>query len=377
MILLHKPSRSGRITSTLLLASSWALLPAALAADFKPAPQEFQQEMPRQWPAPAGSSAGGLTLVDAAPDGTVRVADGQRWYTMRGDRLEVLPPPAGSTAAKGHVFVGTTVRTLSTPLSTVRHIQRQDDVVWLATTKGIVRLTATESSTELPNQAVRQIATGRAELVLAATARGLWRRDEADKWEQIRVVDDVGRVWAEGDVRGVAVDGQGSWWVATPAGVARRKGDRWSFFTGRDGLPYADFTCVAIGAGSEVWFGTHRGAVRFDGKEWAYREGQLWLPGNDVRSIAVGADGRAWFATDKGLGCIERRAMTLAEKAAHYAQEVERCITRTPFGYLSEVGLGAPGDRSKINYSDSDNDGLWTAMYGAGECFAYAATKAP
>ena len=26
---------------------------------------------------------------------------------------------------------------------------------------------------------------------------------------------------------------------------------------------------------------------------------------------------------------------------------------------------------------DSDNDGLWTGMYGAGECFAYASTKDP
>lgn len=377
MILFHKTTRSGRITSTLLFMPLWALLPAALAVDFKPAPQKFQQEMPRQWPAPAGASAGGFTLVDAAPDGTVRVADGQRWYAMRGDRLEVLPPPAGSTLAKGHVFVGNTARALSTPLSTVRQIQRQDDVVWLATANEIMRLSATESRTELRNHEFRQIATGRAELVLAATAHGLWRRNKADDWEQVRVVDDVGRIWAEGDVRGVAVDSQGSWWVATPAGVARRKGDRWSFFTGREGLPYADFTCVAIGAGPEVWFGTHRGAVRFDGKEWAYREGQLWLPGNDVRSIAVGADGRIWFATDKGLGCIERRAMTLAEKAEHYEQEIERYIERTPFGYLSEVGLGAPGDRSKIIYSDSDNDGLWTSMYGAGECFAYGATKAP
>lgn len=188
-------------------------------------------------------------------------------------------------------------------------------------------------------------------------------------------MDDVSRVWTDGDVRGVAIDAQGDWWVATPAGVIRRQGDRWSFYTGREGLPYADFTGVAVGAGPEVWFGTHRGAVRFDGQQWAYREGALWLPGNDVRSIVVNADGRAWFATDKGLGGIERRAMTLAGKAAHYEQEIERYIKRTPFGYTSEVYLGAPGDRSKINYSDSDNDGLWTAMYGAGECFAYGATK--
>ncbi len=129
--------------------------------------------------------------------------------------------------------------------------------------------------------------------------------------------------------------------------------------------------------GSLVRHAARRGAVRFDGKEWAYREGARWLPGNEVRSVITGGDGRVWFATDKGLGCIERRAMTLAEKAAHYETEIERYIKRTPFGFLSEVGLGAPGDRAKIVYSDSDNDGLWTTMYGAGECFAYGATKQP
>ena len=378
MILLHKPTRSGRITSTLLLVSLWALLPAALAANFKPAPQEFQQEMPRQWPAPAGSSAGGLTLMDVATDGMVRVADGQRWYAVRGDRLEILPPPPGAAEGAGYVFIGNTARVLPVPLSAVRQIQRKGDEVWLATSKGVVILPAGgQPSTELPDQDVRQVATGPGDLVLAATGRGLWQRGMTGNWELVRAIDDGSRVWTEGDVRGVAVDGRGSWWVATPAGVARRQADRWSFFTGREGLPCADFTCVAIGAGSEVWFGTHRGAVRFDGKEWAYREGQLWLPGNDVRSIAVGADGRAWFATDKGLGCIERRVLTLAEKAEHYEQEIERYIKRTPFGYTSEVGLGAPGNCSKIIYSDSDNDGLWTAMYGAGECFAYGATKQP
>ena len=69
--------------------------------------------------------------------------------------------------------------------------------------------------------------------------------------------------------------------------------------------------------------------------------------------------------------------MTLAEKAAFYEEELERYIRRTPFGYVSEVGLPRPGDKSKIIYHDSDNDGLWTAMYGAGECFAYAATGDP
>ena len=41
----------------------------------------------------------------------------------------------------------------------------------------------------------------------------------------------------------------------------------------------------------------------------------------------------------------------------------------------SEVQLTAPEDFSEIIYSDSDNDGLWTAMYGASQCFAAAVTQ--
>ena len=69
--------------------------------------------------------------------------------------------------------------------------------------------------------------------------------------------------------------------------------------------------------------------------------------------------------------------MTLAEKAAFYEDEMEKYIRRTPFGYVSEATLPKAGDKSEIVLTDSDNDGLWTSMYGAGECFAYAATKDP
>ena len=98
------------------------------------------------------------------------------------------------------------------------------------------------------------------------------------------------------------------------------------------------------------------------------------MPGNDVRSIAVANDGTPWLATDGGVAALKSRNMTLAEKAEHYEQQIDRYIKRTPFGYTSEVSLKAPDDYSEIIYSDSDNDGLWTAMYGASQCFAVAVT---
>jgi hypothetical protein len=124
-----------------------------------------------------------------------------------------------------------------------------------------------------------------------------------------------------------------------------------------------------------VWFGTRLGAVRFEQAEWHYRQGPRWLPDDEIRNFAIDTQGNAWFITPAGVGLIERRTMTLAEKAEHYENEIDRYIRRTPFGYVAEASLPKAGDRSSAIAHDSDNDGLWTAMYGAGECFAYAATR--
>ncbi|GMQ80150.1 MAG: hypothetical protein BMS9Abin04_096 [Planctomycetia bacterium] len=223
---------------------------------------------------------------------------------------------------------------------------------------------------------VRQAALTPDDRVVAATSKGLLIQ-AGDGFKRLVVDDGLGRRWGTADVRGVALDSAGQLWFTTLAGAACRTDQGWKFYTGRDGLPYNDFTCVEAGPNGVVWFGTHRGAVRFDGNEWAYRQGRRWLPHDDIRGIAADKSGNVWFATAGGVGLIERRMMTLAEKAEFYEDEMERYIRRTPFGYVSEVGLARPGDKSEIIYRDSDNDGLWTAMYGAGECFAYGATSDP
>ena len=172
-------------------------------------------------------------------------------------------------------------------------------------------------------------------------------------------------------------DARGRLWFASPQGVGCLDGDQWSLYTGYEGLPYNDFTTAAAGEEGVVWFGTRIGAIRFDGKRWSYRQGLRWLPHDEVRSIAVTPDGDAWFATPEGLGRIERRPMTLAEKARAFEEAIDKYHRRTPYGYVLSVSLKNPGDTSEWTQHDSDNDGLWTGMYGAGECFAYAATKDP
>jgi hypothetical protein len=175
-------------------------------------------------------------------------------------------------------------------------------------------------------------------------------------------------------LRLTTTDSRGRVWSARRGAVEMRQAGRVAVYTPAEGLPYDDFTSIAAGGDNAVWFGTHKGAIRFDGTTWEYRQGLRWLPGDDIRSVAVEANGNAWFATNAGVGLIERRQITLQEKAKFFEDEIDQRHRRTPYGYVRAVRLKRPGDKSEWVQSDDDNDGLWTAMYGAGECYDYAAT---
>ncbi len=224
------------------------------------------------------------------------------------------------------------------------------------------------------DKSVRQVAVGPNGQAAVAANAGLFHRVDG-AWETV-YPSDGNRNWAPRDVRAVAYDSQDKLWFASPQGVGRFDGT-WTLFAGKDGLPYNDFTEIAPGPDGAVWFGTTRGAIRFDGDRWAYREGKRWLPDNHVRGLAVTAQGHAWFATSAGVGLIERRPMTLADKARFYDDEIDNYHKRTPYGYVLSVNLVRPGDKTEVVRHDSDNDGQWTGMYGAAQCFAYAATGSP
>jgi len=182
---------------------------------------------------------------------------------------------------------------------------------------------------------------------------------------------DGNKSWAPVDVHSSGT------WFASPQGVGKREAQGWKLYGIEEGLPLDEFTGIAAARDGSVWLATPRGAIRFDGKTWEYRQGLRWLPDDNIRAVAVDAEDNAWFATAKGVGVIRNRPMTLAEKARFFEEEIDRRHRRTPYEYVLEVSVAAPGDAANFIQRDSDNDGLWTSMYGAGECFAYAATKDP
>ena len=180
--------------------------------------------------------------------------------------------------------------------------------------------------------------------------------------------------WAPVDVRAVQYDAEGRLWFASPQGTGYRVSDEeWKLFTGAEGLPFNDFTCMAAGPGS-VWFGTTNGAIQYREGAFSFRQGGRWLLDNHVKGIVVDDEGSAWLATEAGISRISYETFTLSSKARFYEEEIEKYHRRTSWGYVNPARLSAPGDKSTAEPVFTDNDGHNTGLYLGAVSLAYAAT---
>ena len=140
-----------------------------------------------------------------------------------------------------------------------------------------------------------------------------------------------------------------------------------------DALPWMEITAVEEIDGKK-WFGTTKGAFRVnDDGSFDYFASKRWLPSDRVVDIAAGPDQSVLILCDKGLARIEKKEMTLYDKAMYFEQQVRTRHIR--HGFNGTLGYMTDGNLSTGSLEDSDNDGLWTSMYLGAEVFRYAVTK--
>ena len=364
------------LTAPALAAVLASPAPAAPA----PAPQLFQQETASHFSQADGAPLGPVQLLDSARPELLRAFVGGKWFECRENRWAPSPQfdPANDTLFTCANSQGQNLE-VPLPWREVRQIVRAGASTWVAGSHSCLSISDSGDRTSFPYPegcAGSQLALSPAGVPHLAGSSGLFELSDS-QWRPVLAHDSSQRLWTTRNVLGVAFDSAGRLWFATKAGVGCRSADGWRFYEGKDGLPWNDFTGLGAGPGGEIWFATHLGAIRFDGKDWHYRQGKRWLPNDNLSQVLVDARGNAWFATASGVGSIRREPLTLARKAEAYEQEIERYIKRTPFGFVAEASLKTPADKSSAAPQDSDNDGLWTAMYGAGEAFAFGATRDP
>lgn len=145
--------------------------------------------------------------------------------------------------------------------------------------------------------------------------------------------------------------------------------------------PPSDGSVVAVRASDGAqWLGTAQGVWRHNDNaaprdRRQYFAGQRYLPDDEVQQLFPDATGGVWVRTRTGVSHLEFRSMTLAQKAEHFERIVNPRHDR--YGLLGDSHLAVPGDLSTNQHVDNDNNGLWTSIYAAAECFRYAVTQSP
>jgi hypothetical protein len=137
-------------------------------------------------------------------------------------------------------------------------------------------------------------------------------------------------------------------------------------------LPWPDIRCIRQ-IGQKIWFGTPRGAFALHSNgQIDYYASRRWLLDDNVIDISKGPNHSVLILTQLGLNIIHFKSMTLKQKADHFDRLTRKRHVR--YGLNSAFVMSKPGDLSTGTLVDQDNDGLWTAMYLAGEVFRYAVT---
>lgn len=246
-------------------------------------------------------------------------------------------------------------------------------------------------------------------LLQVGTTNGIWSYNGS--WSEIP--------FAKGKrVNALATDKRNDLWAATPSGMLRRMNGRWInldvdmlaaglkhnylslesrqgedemlfgglfsvgciaengnhwILRGTDGLPYGPITSIKS-LDRTLWLGTPKGVVKKD-RSWHYYCGKRWLPNDKVNDILPFDEHTLWVATPEGISQIQEVGMTLDQETAAFEERIK--LRHDRYGLVSDSRLRIPGDLSTNETVTSDNDGLWTSIYLAAECFRYAVTKDP
>jgi hypothetical protein len=148
----------------------------------------------------------------------------------------------------------------------------------------------------------------------------------------------------------------------------------------KDGLPVGDLRAIAATADGAIWAGGSEGLVRYANAahpwdKWQYFAGMRYLPSDDVLALAAGKNNSMWVRTAKGISHIDFHWMPLAEKSIFFENRIAARHKR--HGLVGDSEFAEAGNYSTIHQYPNDNDGLWTAIYVAAECFRYSVTKDP
>ena len=170
------------------------------------------------------------------------------------------------------------------------------------------------------------------------------------------------------------IDGLGHLWVGSDEGLNIYDGRNY-WFNGNDfySVPDGSFNDMYFAPDGKKYFATNTGIITLIEGKISYFSYGAWLMHPTVTKIAVSDKGTIAALTPRGISLITYKYMTLAQKAQHFDELTEKYFMRNE-GYHVDRILRKYGDLESGYLPNSDNDGLFTGLYCASQCFRYAAT---
>ncbi|MBQ4104618.1 MAG: hypothetical protein IJC90_09190 [Clostridia bacterium] len=170
------------------------------------------------------------------------------------------------------------------------------------------------------------------------------------------------------------IDALGHLWVGTDDGLNIYDGRNY-WFKGDDfySIPSGSFNDMYFAKDGKKYFATNTGVVTLIEGKISYFSYGAWLMHPVVTKIAVSESGTIAAVTPRGISVITSQYMTLQEKAKHFDDFSVKYNTRNE-GYHVDRILRKYGDLESGWLPNSDNDGLFTGLYCASQCFRYATT---
>ena len=248
-----------------------------------------------------------------------------------------------------------------------------DGTFWVLTERYLyhVRNGEKENTNDAPPDA-RRIAVRDGE-VFCACAHGLFvKKGKRRHWAEMT------SEWSglvSDDVRCVQLDELGFVWIGTGKGVCVWDNkNEWKTPENTSNLPACAVNDMAFGADGAKYFAADTGVVMLKNGALRYFTYRRWLPSPRVLRLAVNRAGEILALTEKGASLITPRKITLEQKADYFDDQIEQYFLRED-GWCVSRPLSKPGELDSGRLRATDNDGLYTGLYAAAQCFRWAVTK--
>lgn len=324
----------------------------------------------------------GETLYIAQPDCLVEYADG---------KAKALPVKASDLfTRKGKLYAAIGNSLAEIKKGKVKKIQEfdspvvdmsiaLDDSMWLITEDALYRLDGEEFTriVDVPEASICLAALDNkakyAETVfVGSTVEGLLSmKGKRRHWSEL--LPDITGVLSK-KINCIALDALGHLWVGSDSGLNIYDG-RSYWLNGNDfySVPDGAINDMFFAADGKKYFATNTGIITLIEGKISYYSYGAWLLHPTVTKITVSDNGTIAAVTPRGISLITAKTMTLGEKAAIIDKYDEKYFTRNE-GYQVDRKLRKYGDIDSGWLPNSDNDGLFTGLYCASQCFRYKVT---